>query len=76
MGHLRALNIQSTWWHVILKIQKVPKLVEATHQENIIFLENSLFSLEMLESMFQAKSRTSSCSRVGLENILKALDFA
>ncbi len=34
-----------------------------------------LFSLEMLENVFQAKSRSSSCSRVGLKNILKALDF-
>ena len=49
-----------------------------SHQENIIFLKNSffaLFSLETLENMFQAKSRTSSCSRVGLKDILKALDF-
>ncbi len=34
-----------------------------------------LFSLKMLENVFQAKSRSSSCSRVGLKNILKALDF-
>jgi len=34
-----------------------------------------LFSLETLENVFQAKLRTLSCSRVGLENILKALDF-
>jgi len=34
-----------------------------------------LFSLEILENVFQAKSRSSSCSRVGLKNTLKALDF-
>ena len=43
------------------------------HQQNVNWLENSFFPLEMLENEFQAFSRASRCSRDDLLNILEPL---